>query len=37
MHLTGDGVPKNAREARRWFQKAAAQGFPASQAILENF
>ena len=34
MHLRGDGVRKNYREARTWLEKAAAQGIADAQKNL---
>jgi TPR repeat protein len=34
--LKGRGLPKSAEQAFQWFQLAADQGYPASQAMLGN-
>ena len=34
MYATGEGVPRDAAEAIRWFRMAAAQGFARAQYNL---
>ena len=34
MHLLGQGVPQDCAEARRWYEKAAAQGHAGAQCDL---
>ena len=40
MYDNGDGVPKDDREAMKWFRRAAEQGFPPAQynlGVMYNF
>ena len=34
MHLLGQGVPQDCAEARRWYEKATAQGHAGAQCGL---
>ena len=35
MYYMGLGVPQDFAEARRWFEKAAAQGDPQARQVLD--
>ena len=36
LYANGEGVKKDLKQAKKWFEKAAAQGHPAAQRNLER-